>query len=318
MSLLCVTGIVILYFGAKLLVDGATSLAKNLGIPIIVIGFTVVAVGTSMPELIVGIIAALMGDGPLVVGNIVGSNMVNFGVVLGLAALMGPVATPRKNHRVETASLVLSVAILYLMIIDGSLSRVDGVFLFLLGILFCWLSIRRSRDATLVEQQFEKAITLRHRRDTAISIMAALSGIALLFAGARMLVVNAVSLAHTVGVSEVLIGLTLVAIGTSLPEIVTTIVSGIRKSPDLSLGNAVGSNIINIFLVLGLTVTIAPVEVTPTLWRYDLPILMIASVLIAAFLRHGRQFSRVSGALMMVGYFVYIIGAFYLRGGQVF
>jgi len=315
---LAAIGAFFLYKGAALLIDNATSLARNLGVPVIVIGFTIIALGTSMPELVVGIIAAAGGENQLVLGNIFGSNMANFGLVLGLAALISPFPLPAKNHRLEFFSLILSSALLFILVRDGRLGRLDGALLLSLGIGFCYLTIKHNRDVTIVQQQIERIVTIQHRRERLINFLALLAGMTLIFVGARMLVTNAVVLARLFRVSDMLIGLTIVAIGTSLPEIVTSVVSGVRRTSDLALGNAVGSNIMNILVVLGLTVLISPIQAGPTLWRFDLPVLILASVLVAAALGHSKRLTRLGGGLMVAAYFAYIISSLYIRGGQVF
>ncbi len=302
-----------MYKGASLLMANATAFARNLGIPVIAIGFTIVAFGTSLPELIVGIFAGIAGKSDIVLGNILGSNMANIGIVLGLAALINPINLPSKNNKFELLSFILSGGILYLLARDGALARLDGIILTALGIAFTIIAIKFHGEGKKFQETMERAVTIRHRREMVLNILAILAGAALLFVGARMLVVNAVSLARMFRVSEILIGLTFVAIGTSLPEIVTAVIASANKSNDLAIGNVLGSNILNILMVLGLTLIISPVVVSPALWQYDLPILLFTTVIIAWLLRRGRRIGRINGILLLIGYFVYIAFSFFIR-----
>ncbi|MBI2099296.1 calcium/sodium antiporter [Candidatus Uhrbacteria bacterium] len=311
--LLFLFGALFLYKGASLLMANATAFARNLGIPVIAIGFTIVAFGTSLPELIVGIFAGIAGKSDIVLGNILGSNMANIGIVLGLAALINPINLPSKNNKFELLSFILSGGILYLLARDGALARLDGIILTALGIAFTIIAIKFHGEGKKFQETMERAVTIRHRREMVLNILAILAGAALLFVGARMLVVNAVSLARMFRVSEILIGLTFVAIGTSLPEIVTAVIASANKSNDLAIGNVLGSNILNILMVLGLTLIISPVVVSPALWQYDLPILLFTTVIIAWLLRRGRRIGRINGILLLIGYFVYIAFSFFIR-----
>ncbi|MBU1028997.1 calcium/sodium antiporter [Patescibacteria group bacterium] len=311
--LLFAVGIALLYKGALLLIENATKLARNFGLPLILIGFTIVAFGTSLPELIIGIFSGLAGENSLTLGNVLGGNMVNLGVALGLTALIAPIGLPAKNHRFELYSLVFALAILYMLLRDGLLSRFDGLILVTMAIVFILAVIREATTMSKVERVIKRTITIKRRRERLYNIIAIAAGLALLFIGARMTVVNAVSLARLAGVSEVLIGLTLIALGTSLPEILTTIISAIKKTEQLSIGNIIGSNVMNVLLILGVSVLISPIKINQTVWQYDLPFLLLTTLIFISIVRSSQKISRREGLLLLSAYVIYVLFAFLLR-----
>lgn len=311
--LLVALGALCLWRGATLLVENATRLAKNIGVPLVVIGFTIVSVGTTLPELLVGILAGLDGKSSLVLGNILGSNIVNIGLVLGLAALIRPLQSAGESRRIELYGFVLSTVLLFFLVQDGFLGRIDGALLALLGIVFNVFVLHYSRVHSGGAAIAEKIITIQHRHERHIAIFALFAGVGLLFIGARLLVTNAIVLAQTMGVSEVLIGLTVVAIGTSLPEIVTAITSSIKKTNELAIGNVIGSNTLNLLFVLGVTILIAPVPVGETFRRFDMPALVGVSLITSFFLHRKKPLSRLFGGALVGGYIVYISTTILLR-----
>lgn len=304
-------GAFFLYKGASMLIAGSTSLARSFGVPVVVIGFTIVALGTSTPELIVGIVAGAQGKSELVLGNILGSNMANIGLVLGIGALFYPSGLPVKNGRLETFSLIFALAILYALARDGALGRLDGAILTTLGIAFMILMSKAHRP-TRPERVMDAVGAIKPRRERLLSAIAVAAGIALLYVGARMVVTNAVTLARLFGISELLIGLTVVAIGTSLPEIVTSAIAVAKRSPDLTVGNALGSNILNVFIVLGVTVLITPITADRTLWRYDLPILLVTTIATVALMKKGKL-TKIHGVLFFGVYAAYLVFSFWVR-----
>jgi len=312
---LLAAGAYFLYKGAGLLIENATKLAQNLGIPLVFIGFTIVALGTSLPELIVGVIAGIHGNSGIVVGNILGSNAANAGLILGIAALLLPKALPPDRHPFESASLVAAAAVLYLMSIDGVIGRIDGVLLILLGGVFSVMLVRYHRRTTQLQQIVERVVTVQHRRERVLNVLALAAGLGLMFVGARMMVENAVALAGLIGVSEVIIGLTIVAIGTSLPEIFTTVIAVRRGRHQLIVSNALGSNIMNILVVLGVTAVITPTQVSRSFVDYDLPMLISMSLLVYFLIRKGRKLTSWNGILLIAFYFAYIAFAFVIRTG---
>jgi cation:H+ antiporter len=311
--LLLVVGLALLYQGAAMLIGNSTRLAKNLGIPLIVVGFTIVALGTSVPELIVGVFSALEGKNSITLGAVLGSNMANIGLALGLAALISPVGLPSKDHRFELYTMVLAVGLMYMLLRDGNLDRIDGLILVTFAAVFTYHALRDTRREKKVEQMVEKAVTIQNRREKIFNVLGIAAGLVLLLVGGSIAVNNSVALARLAGVSEILIGLSLIAIGTSLPEIITTVLAAIKKESHISVGNIIGSNIMNILLVLGISVLIHPITVQSTVWRYDLPFLLIVSLILLGLASSDRKITRRESVILLSVYAAYIAFAFLLR-----
>jgi cation:H+ antiporter len=314
--LLIVGGLTALLVGAELLVRGGTGLATLLGISPMVIGLTVVSLGTSMPELAVGIDAARSGSPGLAVGNIVGTNLVNILLILGLSALLVPVVFQRRTLRFDLPAMTAAAVALYVLSLDGTLRRPDGLLLLTGAAAYTWALLRISRretadlssDMTVEATDGESAVSTKggHRplRDT----VALLAGLLLIVLGAEGLVEGAVSVAQSLGVSEAVIGLTVVAIGTSAPELVTTVVSTLRGDRDIAIGNLLGSSIYNIAFVLGLTVMVAPqgVPVPDEVLAADLVLLVVVAIATVPVFVSGARMTRVEGGLFAATYLGYL------------
>jgi cation:H+ antiporter len=314
--LLIVGGLAALIVGAELLVRGGTGLATWFGIRPMVIGLTVVALGTSVPELAIGIDAAVTGSSGLAVGNIVGANLVNVLLVLGLSALLVPVVFQRRTLRFELPALTAAALALYLLSLDGTLLRAEGLLLLVGAAAYTWALLRINRhgspdmasDMPVDLAGGEVAVLSRggHRplRDTG----ALLAGMLLIVLGAELLVEGAVSGAESLGVSEAVIGLTVVAIGTTAPELVTTLVSTLRGDRDIPIGNLLGSSVYNIAVVLGLVVVVAPegVPVPDEVLAADLVLLAVVAIAAVPVFVSGARISRVEGALFVATYLGYL------------
>ncbi|MFA6475183.1 MAG: calcium/sodium antiporter [Patescibacteria group bacterium] len=310
-------GMFILYKGSTLFLDHSSALARYWRVPLIIIGLTIVALGTSLPELVVGIIAGLEQKNDIVLGNVLGSNVANIGIVLGLSILIYPINLGlAKKSRLELFGLLCSIGLLYLMVIDGYLSRVDGVILVACGVGFTWIAVRyHSQNNGIERDDIATNIAIRQRKDLVVSVAALLAGLALLFVGARMVVTNAIVLARLFQLSELFIGITIVAVGTSLPEIVTGITASLRKSNDLVIGNVVGSNILNILIVLGVTICIAPITVAASFWKFDLPLVLLLTLLLAGLMYRGQRLSKGFGVMFLSAYGLYVLIAFLVEQG---
>ncbi|NED65310.1 calcium/sodium antiporter, partial [Streptomyces sp. SID10244] len=270
--MLVVVGLAALIVGAEGLVRGGSAIAARLGISPMLVGVTVVSIGTSLPELAVGIDAAVHDAGPLAVGNIAGTNIVNILLILGLSAAMVPLTLRRQTIRLDLPVMVVSALLLWALAANGSMSRLDGTILLVLAIAYTITVVRAEisgDDAPLPEVL-----------DTAPApdrigwrIVQLVGGMAVVIVGAEWLVTGAVDVAGDLGVSEAVIGLTVVAIGTSAPELATTIMSTIRGERDLAIGNLIGSSIYNVTFILGATSLFRPLEVTDELIRIDLPLM---------------------------------------------
>ncbi|MBN2048990.1 MAG: calcium/sodium antiporter [Spirochaetales bacterium] len=306
-------GFLPLLLGARLLVDGASSLADRYGVPQIVIGLTIVAFGTSAPELVVNVAAALNGETALVLGNVLGSNIFNILGILGVSALIMPLVIRANTTWIEIPLVFLAGGVLWLFSQDALLegrsysevSRIDGAVLLAFFIIFLVYNIRLSHSETSKE---ELSI---HRRNNGVNILFILAGLTGLAIGGRLIVHSAVQVAETLGVSERIIGLTIVSIGTSLPELATSVVAALRKNTDIAVGNIVGSNIFNIFLILGLSALLQPVPLLSGS-GIDLLVNLGSSFLlfIFVFTGPGRKLHRWEGLLFVLlygGYMVFLL-----------
>ena len=304
--LLILAGLVILTIGAELLVRGSSSAALRFGVSPLVVGLTVVAFGTGSPEFVVSLTAAFDGNSGIALGNIIGSNISNIALILGIAALIRPLAARAEILRREMPVLVAASALLWLFVYDGALSRIEG------GILVCgavvytiliyWLSRQKVKKEVLAE--FEEAVESTGKNPM-IDGSLIVGGLVLLVLGANVLLNGSITIAKSFGISDVVIGLTIIAIGTSLPELATSAVAAYKNEPDIAFGNAIGSNILNILAVLGLTALIQPftVEGVRTL---HLGAMMLSVAFLYVML--GRRFSldRVEATILLICYAAYI------------
>ena len=301
-------GLLGLYFGAEWLVAGSARVARRLGMSALVIGLTVVAFGSSAPEMVVGVIGSLEAQSEVVLGNVVGSNILNIALILGVAALVRPMKVGiRLLAREAPLMVVVSLGVAGLML-DGVLSRADGAMLLVgfAGYLAFVLRASSSEPEEVVTEyvEFEEA---EHGGEggTGRDVVLILAGLAGLVVGAQLLVTSAVFFARMLGVAEVVIGLTVVAIGTSLPELATCVVAALRSEPDIALGNAVGSNVFNLLSILAVAALILPIPVDAALLEFEIPAMVIFSVLIVPLAWRGRVLGRVAGALLLVGYIAF-------------
>jgi len=302
-----VGGLIALVVGAELLVRAGARLAARFGVQPIIVGLTVVALGTSIPELAVGIDAALSGSPELAIGNIVGTNLVNILLILGLSAALVPIAFDRATLRYDVPAMTASALALYLLSLGGTLTRVEGVLLLLGGLIYlavrAWASLRT--DAGMPKLETGPAVAGSGVPRMAVQLLA---GIVVVVVGAELLVDGAVSSAGSLGVSDAVIGLTVVAVGTSAPELVTTLVSTIRGNREIAIGNLIGSSVFNITIILGVTVTVAPhgVPVPEDVLAADLVLLVVVGLAAVPALVSGRRMSRVEGGLSVGVYIVYL------------
>jgi len=313
---LSLLGFVLLYFGAEWLVKGSSSLARSLGVSPLVIGLTVVAFGTSAPELVVSLIASIQGKSMIAVGNVVGSNICNIALVLGLAALFQPIKSdPSVVRRDIPIMLGISLYLLALTV-DSTLGRIEGATLFAGIIVYTCVNYysaqRKSTDASGIESDLGKTAHIGSRPK---QIVLTLIGIAGVVGGAQLVVNNAVEMMKILGVSEKFIGLTVVAFGTSLPELATSVVAVTRRELDISIGNLVGSNVFNILSVLGAASLVQPILVPnggffgSGLW-IDYLVMLFTSFLPWLMMRKDSTVNRRHGAILLccyVGYVAYLV-----------
>ncbi len=304
--LLFIGGVGVLYFGAEWLVRGSARLAASLGVSPIVLGLTVVSMGTSAPELVVSVVAAVGGHGDLAIGNVMGSNLANIGLVLGISAIMRPLNVSGRIVTREVPVMLIITALLLPVIWDLRIGRLEGIAL--LGVLggYLWFVFRTAREedeAALSEyEQFAKeAVGLTPwaaARDLALITM----GIMGLVMGAYAIRESALALAEAMGISELVIGLTLVSIGTSLPELATSVVAAFRDEADIAVGNVIGSNVFNIAAILGITATVTPLRVNPQVLSLEFPAVVIMSVLLIPIVRANLTIRRAEGIVLLGSY----------------
>jgi len=301
-----ISGIVVLYFGAEWLVRGSSRLASSLGVSPIVVGLTVVSLGTSAPELVVCLVAALQGNPGLAIGNVMGSNLANIGLILGLTSLVHPLEV---KHRVvwrEMPVMLLITFAIYPIAFDRVLSRMDG-FMLLLVLLAYLVWVFRSghpdeiksshgpRDSMATSEEAASLLNLKDIGHVAL-------GSAFLVLGGYCIVKGAVEVASALGISEVIIGLTVVAIGTSLPELATSLVAAMRQEVDIAVGNIIGSNIFNLTAIFGTTAIVRPIMIPETVLSRELAGVVFMSLLLLPILRNGWQIKRWEGALLLTAY----------------
>lgn len=304
-------GFALLIIGAEVLVRGGSGLASRLRISPLVIGLTIVALGTSTPELAIGVEAALQGNGSLAVGNIAGTNCVNILLILGLSAAMRPLPLRLQTLRLELPTIVAASLVKAVMAADGVLSRRDGTVLVSLGLLFTAGIIRAARAesvATREEFAVEYEVVDHDWRGTFKEVVELVAGIAIVVLGADLLVGGAVDLARIWSVSDAFIGLTIVAIGTSAPELVTTVVSTIRNQRDIAIGNLIGSSAYNILIILGITcmVPVNGIDVSEALIWVDIPVMVAVALACVPVFITGRVVSRTEGLAFVAAYVVYL------------
>ncbi len=305
--ILFVAGIALLFFGGESLVKGASRLARVLGISPVVIGLTVVAFGTSAPEFVVGLIAALKGANDVVLGNIIGSNISNIGLILGIGAVISPLVIQGKLIKAEVPIMIVLSAILYAICWKFSLGLLPGLFLFGALIVFTVYSYFASRDEPeIIEEEYKEF--LGTGGSVWKQILFIVLGIAGLVIGARLVVDSAIFLARVIGISELIISITAVAVGTSLPELATTTVAAVKREHDIIVGNIIGSNIFNIG-ILGLISVISPITVDSALLKFEFPAMLFFSIIILPIMMTGKRVSRLEGILLLVLYalFIYMV-----------
>ena len=307
---LILAGIVCLYFGGDYLIDNAAKLAKYFGVSTLFIGLTVVAFGTSAPELAAALTAAFQDAPNLVMGNIIGSNIANLALVMGIAALIYPIATTRSFVRREVPFMIgTSLLLLVLTLGAGAdglarINRLEGLLLF--GLLVGYVVVLlRSDEQSEIEEVAGELEEVEDEGVTRPLLFAAL-GAALLVAGAQLLVAGAVGLAEAAGVPERIIGITLVAVGTSLPELAASVAAALKKEGDIILGNLIGSNIFNVLSIIGITSMAVPLNVPPELYSPDFWTMIGVSVIVGLFLAFRLKFTRIEGLIVLAIYAVYI------------
>ncbi len=315
--LLLIAGFIALIYGADRLVDGASSLAKSLNVPNIVIGLTIVAFGTSAPELVVNLFASLSHSSDMALGNVIGSNIFNVLAILGISAIIRPLAVKSATTWIEIPLSLLAALVVFLMASDilfdnaavSVITRTDGIILLLFFIVFL------AYNASVIKNNDNISDDLGAKEFSKLkSVILIVLGLVLLVAGGRAIVYSAVNIARFVGLSEKIIALTIVSIGTSLPELATSIVAARKNQLDIAIGNVVGSNIFNIFFVLGISAVIYPVRIHQGL-PLEIYVNLLAGILLLAFIfiGKGRRLARWEGGVFILLYILFVFALIMLK-----
>lgn len=296
-------GLIGLFFGGEALVRGSVGIARRMAIPPLLIGLTVVGFGTSTPELLVSVDAAWRGVPDIALGNIVGSNIANILLIVGVSALVWPIKVMGATLRRDTAVMMAAALLLVPIFAFGQMTRLSGLVLFggLVGYLIS--AYLKPGEAEAEDE------SLKPLASTLVSVLWVLGGLVALMVGARFLVDGAVSIARGYGISEAFIGLTIVAVGTSLPELATSLIAAFRRQSEIAIGNIVGSNIFNVLGILGVTALIAPIPVASRFLTFDLPVMIAVSLVLALLLLTRPVIGRGIGVVMLAGYLGYVWAA---------
>lgn len=318
-------GFILLVLGAEVLVRGAARLAARFGISPLIIGLTVVAFGTSAPEMAVSTQSAFLGQGDIAIGNVIGSNIFNVLVVLGLSALIIPLLVSRQLVRFDVPIMIAAGFLAWFLAMDGSYSRIDGLILLSCIVLYTGYliisSLRTWKPGQTINSDDEYSAQVNpHRFASLINATYILVGLALLVIGSNLLVTGAVSLALALGLSELVIGLTIIAVGTSLPELATSLIAAWKGERDIAVGNIVGSNLFNLLAVLGLAGLVSPekIAVASSAITFDFPVMLAVLVACLPIFFSGYRINRWEGALFLGYYFAYTAYLIMNSNGEAF
>lgn len=310
---LLVIGLACLVAGAEFLVRGAAAIATRLGISPIVIGLTVVAFGTSAPELAVSVNASLGGKSDVAFGNVVGSNIVNILLILGLSAVVGALAVTQRIIRLDVPILIVVSFVALLMALDNSFGRIDGIILVIAAVVYTTWLIKSSRaESKAIADEYQEAVDILDENVVKLplitQILLVVGGLVILVIGSQLLVNSATDIAESFGVSELVIGLTIVAVGTSLPELATSVMASIRGERDIAVGNVIGSNLFNIMFVLGMSSAVSSdgVLVQDSALRLDMPVMIGATIALLPICWNGFQIKRWEGFVLAGFYVLYV------------
>ena len=308
-----VGGLVLLVLGAELLVRGAAAIASRLGIQPVIIGLTVVAFGTSAPELAVSVGAAASGSADVAFGNVVGSNIANILLILGASAIVGGLAVSQRIVRIDVPLLMVASVATLVMALDNEIGRVDGVLLFLGVVVYTgWLIRDSRRESAAVAAEYEESIDALEvpivDRPLPVQLALLVTGLVALVGGSQLLVTAATTIASSLGISELVIGLTVVSIGTSLPELATSMTAAFRGQRDIAVGNVIGSNLFNLLCVLGATGIVAPaaIAVSDASLRLDLPVMLAATFVLAPIFWNRFEIRRWEGIVLVAFYALFV------------
>ena len=300
-----IIGSAMLFYGAEFIVKGGSRLARYFGLSPIVIGLTVVAFGTSLPELVVSIVAAIGGSSPIAIGNVVGSNIANVGLVLGISSLIFPIKINLSQIKNDLIIYIFVCLMFSTFCMNGSISRQEGLILFLSVLVYTWYSFYYSSSKNNDEDVNDK-----NPSNLRMLFILIISGITLLSFGANLFVKGAIDIARYFGISEIVIGMTIVALGTSLPELATSVIASFRKEHAISIGNIVGSNLFNLLSVIGIVSLVSPIESPKEILFFEIPYMIIYGLILFPIGMLKQPIHRLTAAFLLIGYLLFIYQLF--------
>tara|TARA_B100001029_G_scaffold456_1_gene319 strand:- start:840 stop:1766 length:927 start_codon:yes stop_codon:yes gene_type:complete len=300
-----IIGSAMLFYGAEFIVKGGSQLARYFGLSPIVIGLTVVAFGTSLPELVVSIVAAIGGSSPIAIGNVVGSNIANVGLVLGISSLIFPIKINLSQIKNDLIIYIFVCLMFSAFCMNGSISRQEGLILFLSVLIYTWYSFYYSSSKNNDEDVNDK-----NPSNLRMLFILIISGITLLSFGANLFVKGAIDIARYFGISEIVIGMTIVALGTSLPELATSVIASLRKEHAISIGNIVGSNLFNLLSVIGIVSLVSPIESPKEILFFEIPYMIIYGLILFPIGMLKQPIHRLTAAFLLIGYLLFIYQLF--------
>ena len=300
-----IIGSALLFYGAEFIVKGGSQLARYFGLSPIVIGLTVVAFGTSLPELVVSIVAAIGGSSPIAIGNVVGSNIANVGLVLGISSLIFPIKINLSQIKNDLIIYIFVCLMFSAFCMNGSISRQEGLILFLSVLIYTWYSFYYSSSKNNDEDVNDK-----NPSNLRMLFILIISGITLLSFGANLFVKGAIDIARYFGISEIVIGMTIVALGTSLPELATSVIASFRKEHAISIGNIVGSNLFNLLSVIGIVSLVSPIESPKEILFFEIPYMIIYGLILFPIGMLKQPIHRLTAAFLLIGYLLFIYQLF--------
>ena len=300
-----IIGSAMLFYGAEFIVKGGSQLARYFGLSPIVIGLTVVAFGTSLPELVVSIVAAIGGSSPIAIGNVVGSNIANVGLVLGISSLIFPIKINLSQIKNDLIIYIFVCLMFSAFCMNGIISRQEGLILFLSVLVYTWYSFYYSSSKNNDEDVNDK-----NPSNLRMLFILIISGITLLSFGANLFVKGAIDIARYFGISEIVIGMTIVALGTSLPELATSVIASFRKEHAISIGNIVGSNLFNLLSVIGIVSLVSPIESPKEILFFEIPYMIIYGLILFPIGMLKQPIHRLTAAFLLIGYLLFIYQLF--------
>ena len=298
-------GLVLLFVGGEWLIRGSSNLAIKIGITPLIVGLIIVAFGTSAPELVVSLRAAIMGNSSISLGNVIGSNIANIGLIIGVGALIKPLTVSSKVIKKEIPIMIGFSILLVIILLDGEIGTIDGLIFLIMLVIYCISNVLIAKKEKHADVNVKFKEELKSKLSISISIFLIFIGLTLLIIGGNLFLKSAIAIARLLKLSDVVIGLTIVSIGTSLPELVTSIIASYRRESEILLGSIVGSNVFNILSILGITALITPIN-SVGINYIDLGVMIFFAIILLPLSKSGFAITRLEGAFLVLGYMGYM------------